>query len=85
MEVTNRYVTIKNKIDGVPKESDFEIRSGELVLKVETGSKDVIVKNLYLSIDPYQLNRVKSFSSSQSASNFATAIARGEVCLSALL
>ncbi|KAL5547877.1 hypothetical protein UlMin_003108 [Ulmus minor] len=78
MEVTNRYITTKAHIDGKPEESDFEIKSETLVLSVQPGSNDVVVKNFYVSIDPYQLNRLKSFSSSQKASSFAVAIAPGE-------
>ncbi|KAK1264925.1 NADP-dependent alkenal double bond reductase P2 [Acorus gramineus] len=67
MGVTNKYVTIKHNIDGAPAESDFELRTADLSLVVVHGSKDVIVKNLYVSIDPYQLNRMKKQSASQTA------------------
>ncbi|XVF88379.1 hypothetical protein PTKIN_Ptkin19aG0046100 [Pterospermum kingtungense] len=60
MGVMNRYVT---NVDGTPKESDLELKTNE-----------VIVKNLYVSIDPYQMNRMKSYSSSQKHSNFGEAI-----------
>lgn len=79
MEVANRYITIKTHIDGEPKESDFELRTLALDISVDPGSNDIIVKNLYVSIDPYQLNRMKSFSSSQKAIGFAAAITPGEV------
>ncbi|KAK0593241.1 hypothetical protein LWI29_033374 [Acer saccharum] len=78
MEVTNRYITIKAHIDGAPKESDFELKDAALPLRVDLDTNVVIVKNLYVSIDPYQLNRIKSFSSSQSAINFAAAVTPGE-------
>ncbi|XP_019189486.1 PREDICTED: NADP-dependent alkenal double bond reductase P2-like [Ipomoea nil] len=78
MEVRNKYVSIRNNIDGAPQESDFELNTEILSLSVEPGSKDVIVKNLYVSIDPYQLNRMKSQSSSQKSINFAVAITPGE-------
>ncbi|CAB4288606.1 unnamed protein product [Prunus armeniaca] len=78
MEVANRYITIKTHIDGEPKESDFELRTLALDISVDPGSNDIIVKNLYVSIDPYQLNRMKSFSSSQKAIGFAAAITPGE-------
>ncbi|EEF37926.1 2-alkenal reductase (NADP(+)-dependent) isoform X1 [Ricinus communis] len=79
MEVTNRYVVTKAYIDGAPKESEFELKSEAISLLLEPGSNDVIVKNLYVSIDPYQLNRMKSRSSSQTHSSFATAINPGDV------
>ena len=61
----NKHIIIKHAIDGLPIESDFELRSTPLVLSVAQGSKEVVVKNLLLSIDPYQLNRMKTCSSSQ--------------------
>lgn len=74
MEVTNRYIVIKHHIDGTPQESDFELKTQSLSLSIEPGKKDVIVRNLYLSIDPYQLNRMKHKSSSHAAINFSGAI-----------
>ncbi|KAF5453902.1 hypothetical protein F2P56_023614 [Juglans regia] len=80
MEVTNRYITIKTHINhGEPKESHFELKTAAFGLSVELGSNDVIVKNLYVSIDPYQINRMKSYSPSQKAISFAEGIALGEV------
>ncbi|PON88989.1 Alcohol dehydrogenase superfamily, zinc-type [Trema orientale] len=79
MEVINRYVTVKTQINGEPKESDFEIKSTPLVLSAEPGSNDVVLKNLYVSIDPYQINRLKAFSSTQKTSGYATAITPGQV------
>ncbi|KAK2665382.1 hypothetical protein Ddye_003956 [Dipteronia dyeriana] len=78
MDVTNRYITIKAHIYGAPKESDFELKDAALPLRVDPDTNVVIVKNLYVSIDPYQLNRMKSFSSSQSAINFAAGVTPGE-------
>ncbi|KAK1282959.1 NADP-dependent alkenal double bond reductase P1 [Acorus calamus] len=79
MEVSNHYVTIKHGINGSPAESDFELRTATLALAVLGGSKDVIVKNLYVSIDPYQLNRMKSDSSSRTISNSSTPIVPGQI------
>ncbi|KAL4654054.1 hypothetical protein ACB092_01G350900 [Castanea dentata] len=79
MEVTNRYKTTKTHIDGAPKESHFELKTEALALSVEPGSNFVIVKNLYVSIDPYQINRMKSQSSSQKSIGFAFGIAPSEV------
>lgn len=77
MEVINKYVTIKTHIDGAPQDSDFELKTAALRLWAEPGSNDVIVKNLHVSIDPYQLNRMKSYSSSHRAINFAVPISPG--------
>ncbi|OMO50975.1 Alcohol dehydrogenase superfamily, zinc-type [Corchorus capsularis] len=51
--VSNKQVVIKNYVSGFPKESDMEIITGSIKLKVESGSKAILVKNLYLSCDPY--------------------------------
>lgn len=79
MEVMNRFIAIKASIDGFPQESEFEIKTETLSLSIGVGTNQVLVKNLYVSIDPYQLNRMKSQSSSQSAINFASTIIPGEV------
>jgi NADPH-dependent curcumin reductase CurA len=78
MKMISNYVTIKFHVNGTPQESDFEFKSVTLSLSAESGSKDIIVKNLYVSIDPYQINRMKSCSSSQSAIDFAAAIVPGQ-------
>ena len=78
-EVTNRYITTKTHIDGAPKESLFKLKTEALALSVEPGANVVIVKNLYVSIDPYQINRMKSQSSSQKSISHAVGIAPGEV------
>ncbi|TKY73186.1 2-alkenal reductase (NADP(+)-dependent) [Spatholobus suberectus] len=78
MEVKNKYIVIKHHIEDAPKESNFEIKIGAFALSVEPGSDDVIVKNLYISIDPYQINRMKSYSSSHSTISFAVPITPGE-------
>ncbi|KAL6006318.1 hypothetical protein ACLOJK_040365 [Asimina triloba] len=79
MEVENKYVTIRHCIDGSPSETDFEMKTAILPLKVDEGSQDVILKNILVSIDPYQLNRMKNYSSSQLTAAFATRISAGEV------
>ncbi|KAM3356925.1 NADP-dependent alkenal double bond reductase P2 [Capsicum galapagoense] len=79
MEVKNKYVAIKASINGAPEESDFEIKVENLSLIVEPESKVVVVKNLFVSIDPYQINWMKSQSSSQTSIRYANAITPGEV------
>ncbi|KAB2079638.1 hypothetical protein ES319_A05G018000v1 [Gossypium barbadense] len=78
MDVVNRYITINNHINIAPQDSDFELKASPLSLSLDPASNVVIVKNLYVSIDPYQLNRMKSFSASQKTSDFAVAIVPGE-------
>ncbi|KAK8548248.1 hypothetical protein V6N13_054946 [Hibiscus sabdariffa] len=52
--VSNKQVIFKDYISRFPEESDMFITCNENVkLKVVAGSKDIVVKNLYLSCDPY--------------------------------
>nr|XP_010930288.1 2-alkenal reductase (NADP(+)-dependent) [Elaeis guineensis] len=52
--MATKKVIFKDYITGLPKESDMEIVTANTVqLKVPEGSTAVIVKNLYLSCDPY--------------------------------
>lgn len=76
--LTNGYVVIKHFVDGAPEESDFELKFEKLSPSMESGKKEVLVKNLYVSIDPYQLNRMKSYSSSQQAINFSSPVIPGQ-------
>ncbi|KAG5564483.1 hypothetical protein RHGRI_000610 [Rhododendron griersonianum] len=78
MEVMNKYITIKAHINGAPHESDFELKTETFPISVESGSNDVVVRSLYLSIDPYQINRMKSHNSLQNTSSFAVGIVPGE-------
>lgn len=79
MEVSNNYITIKGHIDGKPKECDFQVKASHISLSVEPGSNHIIVKNLYVPIDPYQINRMKNFSSSHKASKLSAALTPGQV------
>jgi NADPH-dependent curcumin reductase CurA len=65
MEVRNRYVATRRHIEGAPTEADFEVR--EETARWSPDSGEVLVRNLYLSIDPYQLNRMKRSSASHLA------------------
>ncbi|KAI3951245.1 hypothetical protein MKW92_009504 [Papaver armeniacum] len=79
MGVENRYVTLKNQLerDEEPKESDFEFKTSTISL-APSNDDEVIVQNLYVSIDPYQINRMKKQSSSHKAINFAFALSPGQ-------
>lgn len=85
MEVSNRFVATRTHIDDFPVESDFELNSEAVVLSVAPGSDDIILKTLYVSIDPYQINRMKSHNSSHKTSSFATPISPGQVIKSSVL
>ncbi|PPD71978.1 hypothetical protein GOBAR_DD31126 [Gossypium barbadense] len=52
--VSNKKVIFKDYVSGFPKESDMAVTVDEnLTLKVAGDSKGILVKNLYLSCDPY--------------------------------
>ncbi|XP_058184276.1 2-alkenal reductase (NADP(+)-dependent)-like isoform X3 [Rhododendron vialii] len=60
-EVSNKQVILRDYVmNGLPKESDFELRSSKIRLSVAQGSKTVVVKNLYLSCDPYMRIRMRN-------------------------
>ncbi|XP_047154912.1 2-alkenal reductase (NADP(+)-dependent)-like [Vigna umbellata] len=52
-EVRNKQVVLRDYVVGFPKESDMNTVEGRITLKVPEGSNDVLLKNLYLSCDPY--------------------------------
>ncbi|XP_027334318.1 2-alkenal reductase (NADP(+)-dependent)-like isoform X1 [Abrus precatorius] len=52
-QVRNKQVLLRDYVSGFPKESDMNIVQGTITLKVPEGSDEVLLKNLYLSCDPY--------------------------------
>ncbi|CAI8608308.1 unnamed protein product [Vicia faba] len=53
-EVKNKRVILKDYVSGFPKESDMTIVDSTITLQLPEGSDNVVlVKNLYLSCDPY--------------------------------
>ncbi|KAJ3678128.1 hypothetical protein LUZ60_001931 [Juncus effusus] len=60
MEVRNKKVVLKHFITGTPNQTDMEVQEGEkLVLEVPDEAKGaVLVKNLYLSCDPFMRGRM---------------------------
>ena len=56
--VSNKKVILKNFVNGSLKESDMYLKTDSISLKVEQGSNAVIIKNLYLSCDPYMRIRM---------------------------
>ncbi|OEL18621.1 hypothetical protein BAE44_0020364 [Dichanthelium oligosanthes] len=77
MEVRNRYVATRHHVGGAPTEADFELR--EETARWSPDSGEVLVRNLYVSVDPYQLNRMKRSSASHGT---VSGILPGEVLLS---
>lgn len=63
-EVSNKQILLKNYVNGFPKESDMELKMSSMKLKVPEDSNTVLVKNLYLSCDPYMRPRMKKMEGS---------------------
>ncbi|KAG2728270.1 hypothetical protein I3760_01G197400 [Carya illinoinensis] len=57
-EVRNKQVIFRDYVNGFPKESDMYVTASTIKLQVPEGSNGVLVKNLYLSCDPYMRNRM---------------------------
>ncbi|XP_038714329.1 2-alkenal reductase (NADP(+)-dependent) isoform X2 [Tripterygium wilfordii] len=57
----NKQVIFKGYIDRSPTETDMELRINKVELKVPKGSGAFLVKNLYLSCDPYMRGRMRDF------------------------
>ncbi|KAM7460857.1 hypothetical protein LguiA_028978 [Lonicera macranthoides] len=60
MRSNNKQVILKEYVSGFPKESDMILRTTTISLRVPEGSNAVLVKNLYLSCDPYMRIRMKN-------------------------
>lgn len=57
-QVKNNQIVLKHYINGSPKETDFCHKTQTITLKLPQGSNGVLLKNLYLSCDPYMRNRM---------------------------
>ncbi|KAK9725271.1 hypothetical protein RND81_05G133000 [Saponaria officinalis] len=59
-EVSNKQVIFKNYVVGFPKESDMELKVSKISLKLPQNSNEntILLKNLYLSCDPYMRSRM---------------------------
>ncbi|MED6179479.1 hypothetical protein PIB30_001242 [Stylosanthes scabra] len=55
-EVKNKQVVLKDYVTGLLKESNLDIAEGTITLKLPEGSNEILLKNLYLSCDPYMRN-----------------------------
>ncbi|KAJ1391404.1 Polyketide synthase, enoylreductase domain [Sesbania bispinosa] len=61
-EVENKQVIFKGYIDGIPKETDMELKLSKILLTLPSQpSGALLVKNLYLSCDPYMRGRMRDF------------------------
>lgn len=64
---SNKQIVLRDYVSGFPEESDFLITSTTIDLKVPAKPMTVLVKNLYLSCDPYLRNLMKKPDSSSPA------------------
>lgn len=63
--VRNKKVILKDYTHGKVNESDMEVREGKICLQLKSdNNNDVLVKNLYLSPDPYMRSRMKGVTDS---------------------
>ncbi|KAF8388647.1 hypothetical protein HHK36_027324 [Tetracentron sinense] len=60
-EAQNKQIIFRDYIEGAPKETDMELKAGTVKLKVPKGSGALLVKNLYLSCDPYMRGRMRDY------------------------
>ncbi|CAM8894563.1 unnamed protein product [Rhodiola kirilowii] len=61
-EVENKRIVLKGYIDRMPVESDLELKvGGKIKLKAPADTGGLVVKNLYLSCDPYMRGRMRDF------------------------
>ncbi|KAF8658002.1 hypothetical protein HU200_059462 [Digitaria exilis] len=57
-EVPNKRVVLKRYVTGFPTEDAMEVVTGTARLAVPPGSSAMVVKNLYVSCDPYMRGRM---------------------------
>ncbi|XP_068664675.1 2-alkenal reductase (NADP(+)-dependent) [Aristolochia californica] len=60
-DVPNKRILLKHFVTGTPKEMDMELNVGKVNLRVPQGSGAILVKNLYLSCDPYMRGRMREY------------------------
>ncbi|KAJ4958605.1 hypothetical protein NE237_025716 [Protea cynaroides] len=60
-ETRNKQIIFKDFISGIPKETDMELKEGKIKLEVPRGSGAILVKNLFLSCDPYMRGRMREY------------------------
>ncbi|KAJ9169220.1 hypothetical protein P3X46_017432 [Hevea brasiliensis] len=59
--VENKQVIFKGYVERAPRETDMEVRIGTVEVKTPKGSGAFLVKNLYLSCDPYMRGRMRDY------------------------
>lgn len=86
-EVKNKFITLKHHINRFPVDSDFELHSQILHLFTKPASAQIVFKNLFVSIDPCLINRMKTHHSSHDTLFATNSILPGQVsvCLRVIL
>jgi NADPH-dependent curcumin reductase CurA len=54
----NKKVVLRRHVTGIPTEEDMEVVVDTVELRVPAGSSAVLVKNMYLSCDPWMRDRM---------------------------
>jgi NADPH-dependent curcumin reductase CurA len=75
----NRRVTLAARLVGAPQESDFALDEASVP---EPGAGEVLVRNLYVSVDPYQRGRMseaRSYAKPLELGDVVTSQSAGEV------
>ncbi|KAK6161579.1 hypothetical protein DH2020_004960 [Rehmannia glutinosa] len=77
----NKQVVLKHYVTGFPKESDLFLKTATVELKIPHGCNGaVLVKNMYLSCDPYLINHMKKVEE-----NYADSFTPGSVSYFSLI
>lgn len=58
---SNKQGIYRKQVRGSLKETNFEVRTSSVRLKANKDSGTIVVKNLYLSCEPYNLHLIKNF------------------------
>lgn len=59
--VENKKIVLKSYTNGTPLETDLELKLGDVIKLEAPENGGVLVKNLYLSCDPYMRGRMQDF------------------------
>ncbi|XP_047333665.1 2-alkenal reductase (NADP(+)-dependent)-like [Impatiens glandulifera] len=64
-EVINKQIILKHYVTGFPNESDLQLKTTAIRLKIPADTPNaILVKNLYLSCDPYMRSRMSNLKGS---------------------
>lgn len=76
-QVRNKQIVLKDYVNGFPQESDMLLKSSATInLNLREGSNAVLVKNLYLSCDPYIRGRM-----TKTEGSYIEPFTPGSVCI----